>query len=45
MTTTALDNFIPKAAIGRVVIDPRGRRMFWNVAGKYTKTGKQKGPS
>ena len=44
MTTTVLNNFIPTAAVGFGVIHPRGRRMFWTVAGKYSKTGKQKGP-
>ena len=44
MTTTLLNNFFPTAAIGHGVIQPRGRRMFWNVAGKYSETGKQKGP-
>ena len=44
MTTTVLNNFIPTAPVGFVVIHPRGRRMSWNVARKYIGTGKQKGP-
>jgi hypothetical protein len=44
MTTAVFNNFIPTRAVADSVIHPRGRRMFWEVAGKYDATGRQKGP-
>jgi len=44
MTTAVFNNFIPTRAVADFVIDPRGRLMSWEVAGKYDATGKQKGP-
>jgi hypothetical protein len=44
MTTAVSNKFFPTRAIADVVIPPRGRRMFWKVAGKYNRSGKQKGP-
>jgi hypothetical protein len=44
MTASELNKLSPTAAIGHVVTQPRDRSMSWNVAGKYSQTGKQKGP-
>jgi len=44
MTTAPLNTFVPTRGIADFVIHPRGRRMSWEVAGKYNRTGKQKGP-
>jgi len=45
MTTTAPFSYSTMILSNAdVVINPRGRRMSWNVVGKYNGTGKQKGP-
>jgi len=44
MTTAVPNKFFRTRAIAYVVIHPRGDRMSWKVAGKYDRSGKQRGP-
>ena len=44
MTTAVPSKFFSTRAIADIVIQPRGRRMSWKVAGKYDRAGKQRGP-